>query len=212
MIHFLRKNYSFHLFFNYKGEVAMTEITITFLRHGNTGAANDDMERLLTKEGFKQAGERQFKMNFPEFDLILSSPAIRAKHTAAIVGGVHTSDVVEVKALYPASYNEDDQKELEELFTTLGYAPLRTYREMDQIDAITRYAILARIKILHKIENFRAKNILIVGHAIMINAIIAELNGEDTNLLLDTVLGEVEGFRVSIQGEDVVTKIQLIND
>jgi phosphohistidine phosphatase SixA len=209
MIPFLRKNYSFHLFFNYKGGVAMTnQITITFLRHGNTDTATNDMERLLTEKGFKQAGERQFKMNFPKFDLILSSPAIRAKHTAAIVGGVYTSDVVEVKALYPTSDNECDQKRLAELFTTLGYAPLRTYRKMDKTRAIIRYSTMARVKILHEIKKLRAKNILVVGHAIMTNAIIAELNGGDTDLLLDTVLGEVEGFKINLN-EGV---IELIND
>lgn len=172
--------------------------TFTLLRHGQTGKAERDFDRRLTEEGVRQALARRESLGHPTFDLVIASPAKRAADTAAIAAD--DSIIVILSELY-ASSDPADRATIEHLFDKLGYAPLREYHRAGGEDAFNRYAAAAceAIRKTTALCSYdKDPHILVVGHAVLINSIAATLFGQDSDLILDANLGEVEGFRVML--------------
>jgi phosphohistidine phosphatase SixA len=167
-----------------------------FIRHGNTGPAANDPIRELTEKGIVQALARREALGNPDFDLVLSSTALRAKQTAVLVANVPMEQVIPVETLY-LPINKADEAALEVLFAKLMYAPLRTYREADTTGILDRYASDNDATTLRYITETSAQRILITGHAVMLNVIVSEVIGGDTDLILDTALDEAGGFKVT---------------
>ena len=186
----------------------MVKRIIIFLRHGKTGKAEIDLDRQLTEEGIQQAITRRAAMGQPMFDLVLASSADRAKSTAAVIAGIDVHRVVGLDALYLPT-DPADKNAVDEMFSQLAYSPLRAYREADITGALMRYGANGTAAILELIEDADAKDILITGHAVLLNAVVSHMIDGDTDLILDANLGEVEGLRVTIS-EDGSTSVELV--
>jgi probable phosphoglycerate mutase len=74
--------------------------TVYFLRHGQTahnkGMAHQPPEAMLSENGRAQAERAAQRLADESFDIILTSPLIRAKQTADVVGAVTGKPVEEV--------------------------------------------------------------------------------------------------------------------
>lgn len=178
---------------------------ITFVRHGNTNKAENDLDRRLTEIGVQQARERRQALLNPKFDLVLSSIAPRARDTAAIIAGIDMSSVITLEALYLPK-DPCDKKAIDDMFDSFGYAPLRAYRNADVTNALVRYGKNGAAAIFYAIsakieKDVSIDNILVVGHAVLLNAIVAHMVG-DTNIIIDISLGEAKGLSICIDIDD----------
>jgi broad specificity phosphatase PhoE len=160
-----------------------------YIRHGKSLKAEDDKSRILAPEGEVQARQRRIKLGNPKFDLVMASPVTRAITTAQLTAD--DSEVFSVRALYTP--DDRDGKLLDILFEKLGYAPLSEYEKEDG-GALNRVADAAIAAIYSAIKSFRAQHVLVVGHAVFLNAIACRLNRRGGEVLHETVLGECEGF------------------
>ena len=180
---------------------------VYYIRHGKSAKVQppaSDLKRSLNEEGQQQAERRGAKLGSIHFNLVLSSPAIRAVETAGIIGAGPA-----VSAL-PQLYipDNEDGKFLDALFERLGYATLREYEENGAAAPLQRSA-LATIRAIQMCLMMvaRRENILVVGHAILLNAIGVCLQGRTgKEALHDFLMKECEGFL------DDGEKITLIQD
>ena len=195
-------------------------VSITFLRHANALPAQDaretsDQARPLSPKGIDQAATRHEALGNPEYNLVLCSPTIRAIQTAEIVSGNPRQREL-VSELLPYQ-----GKEMDALFTKLGYAPLSDYRKedgglVDEIAQKAHVAIAQCIKGRMKIEGvpyYQDYRVLVVGHAVVLNAIgcaflhrkgrpqagLLQLQEE----LAELALGEACGFTLVFDGDNI---------
>lgn len=186
------------------------EVVVTYIRHGNTAKAATDRERQLTEKGYEQARARGQKLG-QGFDLVLASAVDRAIRTAeGIVDNQPDLKIIPVEELYtpPGPIGEA----ITALSNRLGYKPLREYLEEDGTGALYEYAKRAGTAVTKHILEHDAKNILVIGHAVLMSAAglsvrgicmcraCRQTSGGSINLLdtlLDVQFGECEGFRFS---------------
>ena len=173
----------------------------TLLRHANAAGGTNDMNRELTALGREQAVTRG--LSLPEkFDLVISSPTMRTRQTAAIVAAIDDmADIIVCDGLYTPKGS--DGEAMNKLFEELGYSPFRKYVNR-AADLFCRYGEGA-IKDIHDILNDHpdAGNILIVGHAVLLNSLGQQLN--DSQSIIDYSFGECGGLHFS--DNNVVTYI-----
>ena len=179
--------------------------TITFVRHGKTGKAANDLDRQLTEEGVKQAETRRVALGFPFFDAVLSSTADRAAETAAGVACVATVEVDRHPELY-MPINEDDYQVVDKLFNELGYASLDAYIARDA-DVFKRYGAAAADVIL-AYDKDMIEDVLVCGHAMMLsaiaNAVLEGLGFEASSVVSGCNLGECQGMRITVSDGTVL--------
>jgi broad specificity phosphatase PhoE len=168
---------------------------ITFIRHGKTGKADTDIDRQLTQQGFDQAAERRDALN-RQFGLVMSSVAPRAVDTAVVIGEcMDALEVLLLESLYLPT-DSADRAAVEAMSGQLGYAPLRAYRAADTEGVLKRYGENAAADIAAVLRSQLAEEVLVVGHAVLLNAVAAAVIGTDTDTLLDAELGECEGIEL----------------
>ena len=114
---------------------ALANYDVLFVRHGNTGSAPTDLERVLSDLGRRQAGwARDTFLSTtassalkaaPLLPFALSSPAVRCLETAriALPETVVSSSIHPVKSIYGGTL----QPGCSDLFKRLSYSPLSTY-------------------------------------------------------------------------------------
>lgn len=175
------------------------ETVVTYIRHGNTGKAKTDRERQLTEKGYEQARARGQKLG-QRFDLVLASAVDRAVRTAeGIIDNQPDLKIIPVEELYtpPGPVGEA----ITALSDKLGYATLSKYmQEEGGMVAMNIYALRAGAAITKHILEHDGQNVLVVGHAVLLNA-IGYYTGwfhPTIHTLLDVQLGECEGFRFSL--------------
>lgn len=181
----------------------------TFVRHGQTGQAEKNWDRPLTEVGRQQAERlRDLLGGGDQFDLVLHSPTPRTTDMAQIIAGGTDQRIQAVPELYGPEGEDGDT--LFALYAQLGSStPLRRFLEEDDTGALTRFAINGADTVLELVEEFGAENILIVGHAVLLQAIAAAIGGFfslDDNELRDLVLGEGEAFTLEPDGRIVVIR------
>lgn len=164
---------------------------ITFVRHGNTDRSDRDEDRRLTEKGREQA--RIFKARYrlaPQ--LALSSNAHRALETASVILEGQECPINVLAELYLA-VGKVETDAINGLFAVHGYAPLATYIAADP-EFFERYATRAAALIRKHAESAGADDVMVVGHAILLNAIGLEFSNDPR--LLTAFIGEVEGFTI----------------
>ena len=178
--------------------------TITFVRHANAIPKEEDkpdIARPLTEKGRKQALERRRQLDNPAFDLVLFSPTMRTDETGSIVAGsFSSSDFIELPELYTPK--GPDGEILDEMFSRLGYTPLESYYQepAESIECLERFARKAWNAILIKIRRARAKNILVVGHAIYLPSIGYQVSvGEERQKVFQWNMPEGGAFQVFLE-------------
>lgn len=179
-------------------------IKITLVRHGKADKTSSLNHRLhnLSEVGRAQARERREKLGNPQFDLVLHSILPRAQETARLVAGIDDeTDTIEIPGLYMA---ENDPRELviDKAFEKLGYASLELYLIEAEI-AISSLVMESQAEIERAVRESGATDILIVGHAVLLQALGKSLTGMGlmgTGLPFNTCsVGECGGFRFTIE-------------
>lgn len=178
-------------------------MNIYFIRHGQTDKNPSDLERCLTPEGKFQALEK--KKSLPLFDLAICSIAKRTMETAAIFC---EKPPITMKSLY---LPEGEKGVIVmSAFQRLGHVSLAKYLSESRInDMVLQYGLEGWEEITYAILEARAneqkpKNILVVGHAVLITAVVfAALmrngtNEKDIGKLLNAVTEECDGFKIRI--------------
>ncbi len=151
--------------------ISMQRKTLTFLRHADADQATSDINRPLSQKGKSQADHRASNLKDHNFDLVIVSAALRAKETAEII-----LDKLSSKA---------PMEEVLELYVV----PDRENSTPEEISEI----------ILSRISKHEAKDILIIGHANIINA-LGHLQLPSATDLLTAHFSPTEGFTIREDG------------
>jgi len=192
---------------------------LTIVRHPNASPAIEpgydaDLARRHSEKGAQQAQARLVALGQRKYDLVLSSRAQRCIQLAALLAGIQEEEVVTLPQFVYDPPGTPDGDLMDEMFNRLGYAPLRTYLTennlMLRLGEKAAAAIRSVARCLHK-----DADILIANHAVISNAIVlAMLNPNEgtvfTDFVLDTKLGECEGFALVIDKDGNVIELDII--
>ena len=151
---------------------------ITFVRHGETdlnrpirkmqGITNYD----LNENGIKQAQTTRDKLADGEFDLIITSPLKRAKHTAEIINEKKNIPLICDDRIIERNYGNLEGALFKEEYCNLNY-------DFESINGEQTDAYLARLKdFLSDIkQKYNNKKILVIAHNGVIGVISCLLEG-----------------------------------
>lgn len=151
---------------------------ITFVRHGETdlnrpirqmqGITNYD----LNENGIKQAQTTRDKLADGEFDLIITSPLKRAKHTAEIINEKKNIPLICDDRIIERNYGNLEGELFKEEYCNLNY-------DFESINGEPIEAYFARLKdFLSDIkQKYSNKKILVVAHNGVIGVISCLLEG-----------------------------------
>ena len=151
---------------------------VTFVRHGETdlnrpirkmqGITNYD----LNENGIKQAQTTRDKLADGEFDLIITSPLKRAKHTAEIINEKKNIPLIYDDRIMERNYGDLEEELFKEEYCNLNY-------DFESINGEQTDAYLARLKdFLSDIkQKYNNKKILVVTHNGVIGVISCLLEG-----------------------------------
>ena len=177
------------------------QINFYMVRHGKTTKADNDLERVLTTEGENQAGAMSIKLANIEFAAAYVSPAMRTVQTADIIDRtVNTEKIPELYLLDEkiAVMSKDLGTPVEGNMT---YPPLEAWLAHEHGDHLNNFGINAAKAIQERINQLSETelNILIVGHAVLLNAMALHLAETEHNktFILRTPLQEAECLLLS---------------
>ncbi len=171
-----------------------------------------DLARPLSEIGEAQAQTRLKALGNVKFKLVLSSPAVRCIKLAGVLAGGEDWVTVHHSLVPPAPGDGGIGDAIDAQFKELGYAPLRTY--LRKSDAMYWFGTRAAdsIRGLLLCLNFLpGTNILLTNHAICTEAIILGFlpkNSPFRERVLESVLGETEGFVLHLNKDVRVTNIE----
>lgn len=182
-----------------------------FVRHGNAAPATGkqkDAERCLTEQGKQQAAALAAKIGHP-FRTSIVSPAKRTLETERIVGGNDAGKSTHILCELLTTKDPADAAILEQMYAQLGNAPYSAYAEHANRAALARFAQHAAIEIKRIVGYLgdRQEDVLVVGHAVLTNAIVAHMfpTIEVMKLMLKTQLGECGCILVQVDGEGFIS-------
>ena len=173
---------------------------VTFVRHGETdlnrpirkmqGITNYD----LNENGIKQAQITRDKLENTEFDLIITSPLKRAKHTAEIINEKKNIPLICDDRIIERNYGNLEGELFKEEYCNLNY-------DFESINGEQTDAYLARLKdFLSDIkQKYNNKKILVIAHNGVIGVISCLLEGmpEDGDYASRGIgNGEVKEFEI----------------
>lgn len=130
---------------------------------------------------------------------VVSSPASRCIETAKFLFMIDELMILPVTFLYDGLRSE----EFADLYSQFAHTPLQKCLEANQM-AVRAYGQSALEEIVCTVEDFFYINtVVVVGHAIGLGAAaleLAEMRELDVTELLNIVHGEVDAFKVSMDG------------
>jgi hypothetical protein len=190
---------------------------IFFIRHGKAdkqAEGQPDISRALNDIGIGQATARGEKLKHVKFDQVLSSPAPRARKTAALVTGKPEDEIVTVEVLYPDPNDGGIGTSLDSVLNRIGYAPVSSYLKDAEGKEIMDWAYDAFAMSDVAIGNGNPEVVAIFGHAVCLPA-LGMVFCEGT-LLTKTIedfnLGECEGFVISFGSNGTPYAVEQIRD
>lgn len=158
---------------------------VKFVRHGETdlnrpirrmqGVSNYD----LNENGIKQAEETRDKLASEEFDIIISSPLKRARHTAEIINEAH-----KLQLIFDDRITERNYGELEGELVKTEYLNLNFDYENINGESLDKYTVRLKSFIADIKEKYADKKILVIAHNGIISVLSCILEGypEDGNI------------------------------
>ncbi|WP_423802609.1 histidine phosphatase family protein [Neobacillus sp. SAB-20_R2A] len=151
----------------------MTKICI--VRHGETewnaiGRLQGRSDIPLNEKGIKQAEESGEYLKNSQWDVIITSPLQRAKKTAEIINTYINVPLVVMDDFKEKSFGDAEGMTIEEIRTAF---PDRNYTNQESADALIKRLMGGLEKIKY---NYEDKNVLLVAHGAVINAILAHLS------------------------------------
>ena len=151
---------------------------VYFVRHGQTDW--NKQQRIqgrtdipLNEEGITQAEKSAQYFSNELFDLVVTSPLTRAKQTAQIIAATNNLPIVEMLQFIEKNYGDIEGLTLEERANRFPNGQCENQESLEQL--------IDRIKdgLAHLEANYKGKNIIVVAHGGIINALLAHLsNGE----------------------------------
>lgn len=152
---------------------------VKFVRHGETDL-NNPVRRMqgisnydLNMNGIRQAEATRDKLANEEFDIIISSPLKRARHTAEIINEVKNIPLIFDDRLIERNYGKIEGEVFNKEYCSLDY-------DFEKIggEAIDKY--MARLKefIFDVKKKYSDKKVLVVAHNGIISVISCILEGE----------------------------------
>ncbi len=171
---------------------------VKVVRHGETdlnqpikkmqGISNYD----LNENGIEQAKYTRDKLAKEKFDIIISSPLERAKHTAEIINEPHHLNIIFDDRIKERDYGTLEGQEIKTEYFDFNY-------DFESIDGEALEVYTARIKdFISDVKNkYANKNVLIVCHNGVIRMIRCILEGipEDNNTAqIGISNGEIKEF------------------
>lgn len=152
--------------------------TIYLVRHGETdwnlvGKIQGRTDIALNKLGIQQAKEcREYLKDF-HWDVVVTSPLIRAKQTAEIINEEIRVPLIDMDEFIERNYGDAEGMSLQD--RTLAF-PDRNYPNQEKLEALNKRVT----KGLNKLnQTYRGKKIVLVAHGGVINAILSVLSNGD---------------------------------
>jgi broad specificity phosphatase PhoE len=175
--------------------------TIYFIRHGKTGKAKEDGNRKLTRKGQRQAKKLGESLRDVRFDLVLSSTAQRCIQTARNILGDKSQTIIINADLYVPGIETPDGKAIDTAFNQIGYQSYTAYMKTEARDGLSRYGQKNADTIEQIIQDQAVppQNVLVVGHAVLLQAIAAKFAADEDDLPFHINIGEAEGIEVTIE-------------
>lgn len=182
---------------------------MVIIRHGNTDRPPNDLDRQLTSLGFNQC-ESARRWAPPFAPLVLCSRARRTQQTAQCL--YPKSEINELDCMYPEDGadrcpNRIPWDIVNEVFSTIGHAPLRTYLDHDGgrlSPFLDQYAANVWNEAL-AVAQARADGtgtLAIISHSIFLSAIaqfVASTFGLDSSCVRESKVGEACGFIIELE-------------
>ena len=173
---------------------------IKFVRHGQTDL-NSPIRKMqgisdydLNSNGIKQAEETRDKLKDEDFDIIITSPLKRAKHTAEIINEKKDVPLIVDDRIKERNYGKLEGKLFKKEYCNLNY-------DFESIEGESLENYEARLKeFVHDIkEEYSDKKVLVVAHNGVISVLSCMLEGmpEDGNFEARGIKnGEVKEFEI----------------
>ena len=152
---------------------------VKFIRHGETDL-NKPIRRMqgisnydLNMNGIRQAELTRDKLANEEFDVIISSPLKRARHTAEIINEVKNIPLIFDDRLIERNYGKLEGEVFNREYCNLDY-------DFEKIDGESIDKYMARLKdFISDIKNkYVNKKVLVVAHNGIISVISCIVEGE----------------------------------
>jgi len=173
---------------------------ITLLRHGSVQKTfGDNRKHVLSDEGRRQACVCREKLSNPHFDCVLHSPLERTRETARIVAGLEEDEATTV--IHPLFYDgtHPGAGTMDAAFRRLHHASLSAYYQLPNVRKHMEALALDAFELLNIEINCRnAKEVLVVGHCVLLLALCAVIVDDDEPFM-SRVLGECEGYRIQME-------------
>ena len=168
-------------------------MTFAFIRHGQTDWNRDDKlqgssDIPLNAEGRAQAHEAAGILADGGWEVVVSSPLLRARETAQIIAG----DLgLELGPSYP-SLVERDYGALEGTSSseTMARWPDRDYPGAESLDSVVSRGLAGLAKVA---DDFRDRDVVIVAHGTIIRYTLAALAGRPLDAIRN---GSISTFRL----------------
>jgi len=152
---------------------------VKFVRHGETDL-NYPVRRMqgisdydLNSNGIKQAEAIRNKLAEEDFDIIISSPLKRAKHTAEIINELKKLDIIFDDRIIERNYGQLEGQLFNKNYCNLDY-------DFESIGGESIDTYKARLKdfIFEIKEKYYDKKVLVVAHNGVISVLSCMLEGE----------------------------------
>lgn len=130
-------------------------------------AGQTDRDRQLSPIGCGQVVLIARKLVDRKFDLVLSSPAERARTTTAVITGRRDRDIGTVTTF---GISEDPSEPLNVMFNLLKYAPLSEYYKHELAEHLHEFGHVALAEILSLVAAVKADGtarVFVGGHAVL---------------------------------------------
>ncbi|WP_285397722.1 histidine phosphatase family protein [Lysinibacillus sp. fls2-241-R2A-57] len=151
---------------------------ICLVRHGETdwnkeGRLQGRMNIPLNQAGVDQANECANHLSTTNYDLIITSPLLRAKQTAEIISEKMSVPILEMNHFIERNYGDAEGLTVVERTSKF---PNRNYPNQEPRDSLTKRVMEA----LHFIyQSEKDKRIILVSHGGVINAILAAISNNE---------------------------------
>jgi broad specificity phosphatase PhoE len=168
-----------------------------FFRHGKADPMFEDLYKPLTSEGIRKVKAQAKKLTPIAFDLVICSAALRTQQTAnLLLGSSRPPRLLSENLWHPQDPTLREQ--IDTLVATVAGSCPADFTAQDPNQYYETYAKIICNEITAAIKEHSAKTILIVGHAIILNAIAGLLAPLHKEFLSALKLGTAEGFSFTV--------------
>jgi probable phosphoglycerate mutase len=177
-------------------------VTFAFIRHGQTDWNRDDKlqgssDIPLNAQGREQAHEAAGILADGGWEVVVSSPLLRARETAQIIA---TDLGLELGPSYPALVERDyGPLEGKSSSQTVATWPHRDYPGAESLDAVVSRGLAGLAKVA---DDFRDRDVVIVAHGTIIRYTLAALAGRPLDAIRN---GSISTFRLEGDRWEVLT-------